>query len=282
MPNTFNSDRKKLFFFFSQEYQRRNDPVSQRQARVPTALERQGDFSQSVDASGNPFPYIRDYTTGLPCNASNTSGCFQDGGVLGKIPANRLYQPGLNILKMFPTANFNGGAGLNFASQVPDQAPRREDLLRMDYQASANWRVTGRYMHTNQNTTQAYGTTWAGNGSDQLPTPTLFLNPGQNIMLSATGVLNPSTSVELSWGRASNSLNYQLQLDPLRRSNSGLSGLPLLYPDALQGDYVPWFQFRGGRTSDAGQYQTDRGPFTNENITHDVIANITKVWGAHA
>ncbi len=282
LPNTFNSDRKKLFFFFSQEFQRRNDPVSQRQARVPTALERQGDFSQSVDASGNPFPYIRDYTTGLPCNASNTSGCFQDGGVLGKIPANRLYQPGLNILKMFPTANFNGGAGLNFASQVPDQSPRREDLLRMDYQASTNWRVTGRYMHTNENTTQAYGTTWAGNGSDQLPTPTLFMHPGMNIMLSATGVLNPSTSVELSWGRASNSLNYQLQLDPLRRSNSGLSALPLLYPDALQGDYVPWFQFRGGRTSDAGQYQTDRGPFTNENITHDVIANITKVWGAHA
>ena len=30
------------------------------------------------------------------------------------------------------------------------------------------------------------------------------------------------------------------------------------------------------------QYQTDRGPFTNENITHDFIANLTKVWGAHA
>ena len=39
------------------------------QTRVPTALERQGDFSQSVDSSGNPFPYIRDATTGLPCSA---------------------------------------------------------------------------------------------------------------------------------------------------------------------------------------------------------------------
>ena len=37
-----------------------------------------------------------------------------------------------------------------------------------------------------------------------------------------------------------------------------------------------------GRTGNAGQYQTDRGPFTNENITHDVIANLTKVWGAHS
>ena len=50
----------------------------------------------------------------------------------------------------------------------------------------------------------------------------------------------------------------------------------------MQSDYIPWLQFRGGRTGNAGQYQTDRGPFTNENVTHDVIANITKVWGSHA
>ena len=101
-------------------------------------------------------------------------------------------------------------------------------------------------------------------------------------MVSATGVLNNSTSLEVSWGRASNSLNWDLQLDPLFRSSSGVSGMPLLFPSAAQGDYVPWFEFRGGRTDNAGQYQTDRGPFTNENITHDVVVNLTKVWGSHA
>ena len=58
--------------------------------------------------------------------------------------------------------------------------------------------------------------------------------------------------------------------------------MPLLFPDAVQADYIPDFRFRGGRTGNAGFYQTDRGPFTNENITHDVIANLTKVWGSHA
>ena len=81
-------------------------PAGQRRARpaCPTALERAGDFSQSVDASGNPFNLIRDYTTGLPCTAADTSGCFQDGGVLGKIPANRLYQPGLADSEHLPTS----------------------------------------------------------------------------------------------------------------------------------------------------------------------------------
>jgi hypothetical protein len=282
IPGTFNADKRKLFFFFSQEHQRRTNPASSRQARVPTPLERIGDFSQSVDASGDPFPFIRDFTTGLPCGAGDTRGCFQDGGVLGRIPASRLYQPGLSVLNIFPDPNFAGGDGLNFESQDPTNSPRREDLIRLDYQATDSWRVTGRYMNTNENILQAYGTTWAGNGSNELPTPVLFKHPGRNIMASATGILNPTTTLELSWGRASNSLNYELQLEELFRSNSGLTGLPYLFPDAVQADYVPFFQFRQGRTGNAGQYQTDRGPFTNENITHDVVANLTKVWGSHS
>ncbi len=278
----FNPDKKKLFFFWSQEWQRRTDPAGERQTRVPTALERRGDFSQSVDNSGNPFPYIRDFTTGLPCSAADTRGCFQDGGVVGRIPASRLYAPGVAALNIFPGTNFSGGSGLNFTSQVPNSSPRREDLLRMDFQATGNWRVTGRYMKNKEDITQAYGTTWAGNGSDQLPMPVLFVHPGSNYMLSATGTLNNSTSLELSWGRAGNSLNYNLQLDKMFRANAGVSAMPLLFPEAAQADYIPFFRFRAGRTGNAGEYQTDRGPFTNENITHDVIANLTKVWGSHA
>jgi hypothetical protein len=278
----FNTEKKKLFFFWSQEFERRTNPATVHQTRVPTALEQRGDFSQSVDSSGNPFPFIRDFSSGLPCSASDTRGCFQDGGVVGRIPASRLYAPGLAALKIFPQANFSGGSGLNFTSQDPDSPKRREEMLRMDFQATSTWRVTGRYMNNKEDILQAYGTTWAGNGSDQLPTPTLFVHPGSNYMLSATGTLNSSTSLELSWGRAANSLNYQLQQQQLFRANAGVSSLPLLFPSAVQADYVPWFVFRGGRTGNAGQYQTDRGPFTNENITHDVIANLTKVWGAHS
>ena len=282
IPGTFNTDKKKLFFFWSQEFQRRKDPAAERQGRVPTALERLGDFSQSVDNNGNPFPYIRDYTTGLPCGPSDTRGCFQAGGVLGRIPQSRLYQPGLAALDIYPSANFTAGSGINYSSQIPDEAPRREDLLRLDFQATDTWRFTGRFMNTKEDVLQAYGTTWAGNGSDQLPMPVLFLHPGKNYVLSATGILNPSTSLELTVGRAENSLNYELQDDSLYRSAAGLSSMPLLFPDAPQADYVPWIRFRGGRTANAGQYQTDRGPFTNENVTHDVLANLSKIWGSHA
>ena len=123
---------------------------------MPTALERQGDFSQSVDNNGNPYPYIRDPQTGLPCCASNTSGCFQDGGVLdGSIPANRLYAPGMALLNMVqqqptmtqaPATNYN----------VEDYSPTLKTLsyqpaTRVDYQVASKLRVAFKMNAMNQN-----------------------------------------------------------------------------------------------------------------------------------
>ena len=87
-------------------------------------------------------------------------------------------------------------------------------------------------------------------------------------------------SLELSWGRAANSLNYELQQESCSKARTRPSrSCRCSTRTRSQGDYVPWFQFRGGRTGNAGQYQTDRGPFTNKNVTHDVVANLTKVCG---
>src|SRR4029453_7255528 len=83
----------KLFFFYAQEFRPRTGGNDQQTFRVPTALERQGDFSQTTDNLGNPYSYIRDPLATGGCVATTSgdhSGCFQDGGVLGKIPANRL------------------------------------------------------------------------------------------------------------------------------------------------------------------------------------------------
>jgi len=80
----------KLFFFFTQELRPRTVGGDITRFRVPTAAERLGDFSASLDNNGNLFNLIRDPASGLACTAADTRGCFQDGGVLGRIPADRL------------------------------------------------------------------------------------------------------------------------------------------------------------------------------------------------
>ena len=55
------------------------------------------------------------------------------------IPKNRLYAPGVAILNWFPAPNNASVAnkGYNFSSQIPDSYPRREDLIRADYNLSS-------------------------------------------------------------------------------------------------------------------------------------------------
>ena len=282
IPGRFNSDRSKLFFFFAQEYQRRNDPVAEVRTTVPTALERMGDFSQSVDVNGNPFPYIRDVGTGLPCTAADTRGCFRDGGVLGRIPQNRLYEPTLAVLKLFPAPNAAGRVGYNYISQTPSEQPRREEIGRVDMNLTDNWRMTGRVMHHKDSQINPYGTNWAvgSNGVDDVEGR--FDIPGYNWLASATGVLNNTTSVELSVGSAHNSLDIYTVADKLTRSASAIGDLPMLYTDSIQGDWIPEFLFDGGRVGNPARYITRQAPFTNFNTTYDVVANLTKVMGAHA
>jgi hypothetical protein len=50
----------KLFFFYAHEYAPRTGGGDTQRFRFPTALERAGDFSQTLDNNGNLFPYIKD------------------------------------------------------------------------------------------------------------------------------------------------------------------------------------------------------------------------------
>ena len=61
--------------------QRQPDPHSR-----ADGAERAGDFSQTRDNNGALFNLIKDPNVDPPCTAANTAGCFQAGGVLGRIP----------------------------------------------------------------------------------------------------------------------------------------------------------------------------------------------------
>lgn len=92
IPKKFNTNRDKLFFFFSQEYWplKVSRPVGQ--VTVPTELERNGDFSQSVDLN-NRLITIRDPDSNQPFPGN-------------RIPASRLDPNGQALLKVFPLPNF--------------------------------------------------------------------------------------------------------------------------------------------------------------------------------
>jgi len=304
-----------LFFFHSQEYRPRTGGGTVGRFRLPTALERQGDFSQTRDNTGNLFPFIRDASTGLPCTAANTSGCFQDGGVVGRIPQGRLYGPGVAILNnLWPVPNVNQQAGMNYNYEVT--APVFKTLtyqpsVRLDYQPTSKLRVTGKFNGQND-----------ASGRPLTPGSLPGFNDTQRIKgtewrttwaVSANYTLTPSTFLEATYGTARNYGTTVLMTDASNVNNVGLAGLPLVYPDgrivdpsyfayeALSKSGSPFFQngsiflppnFAWG--SRIGCAATNNGGVgapcppnltfpgaLNTNPTYDVSINLTKVKGRH-
>src|SRR5207245_10696141 len=137
----------KLFFFYSQEYSPRTGGGDLQTFRFPTAAERAGDFSATLDQNGALYNLIKDPLSPNPCSASNTSGCFQDAGVVGRIPANRLYQTGLNILNLYPLPNaIQPGVGFNYQTIRPKESILSwQPAVRIDYQPTTKLRATGKY-----------------------------------------------------------------------------------------------------------------------------------------
>ena len=103
----FNKDRDKLFWLFSMEWVKVRQ-TSNLVNRVPTARMRNGDFSELFPGGPNFLPglgitrFVRDPLKTGNCNATDQTACFNDGGIINKIPASRTSPNGLALLRSFP------------------------------------------------------------------------------------------------------------------------------------------------------------------------------------
>ena len=205
---------------------------------MPTALERAGDFSQTLDNNGNLYPYIKDPLLSGACNATTQAGCFAAGGVVGRIPADRLYQPGLNILKMWPLPTSSNVVGTNLQFIRPEEETLAyQPAVRFDYQALPSLRVS--YKYQGQITRQQVN---QGNMPGWNDTVTPFTGVGTDAV-SVNYNLNQTTFLEGTYGRAWNKQG-SYQVNPISDSRTaGLANLPLLFPNA--GDINPSYYTYG-------------------------------------
>ena len=270
-------NRNKLFFFWSEEFQRQLQPQGTRNVTVPTDLERQGDYSKSVDQNGNAV-IIRDPNTQQPL----------PGNI---IPASLQYAPGMKLLQFMPKPNVANACtlpavagcvkGYNFQSQVSNPYPRREDMLRGDYNLNSKMRLFGHYINNSNTYAVVYGS-WIL-GSNLPIAPIQYANPGWSWSGGMTYVISPTMTNELNVGASHNNILIAYTTDDFSRTKTGVN-LPVLYPKAVQNDYLPYFTFGGSKigNSPAGnQGNNGAGPFVNFNTTYDITDALSKVWDRH-
>ena len=265
IPKLLERTRNKAFFFFSQEYQRQLIPNTARNVLVPTALERQGDYSQSHDQNNNKFSVLD------PLSRQPFAGNI--------VPTSRFYAPGQALLNLMPLPN-TSASNYNYSSQLPGASPRRETLLRVDYNITDNLRVFGHWVDNQQPTVAPYGSFVLGL---TLPiAPIANPVPGRSFAAGATWVISPSMTNEVNWGFTHNSILIDEVGDALTRTKTGIT-LPLLFPSANQKDYIPAVTFQGTRIAapNPAGFGTGNAPFVNYNTTIDISDNFTKVWSTH-
>ncbi len=284
IPKVFNG-RQKLFFFASEEFQRQLRPEGVRNVTVPTAAERAGDFSNSVDSNGNRVTVYDPTTSG--CTGSN---CY-DGHLPfpnNVVPSQRLYAPGIALLKLLPAANVSNSCsltpgaagcikGYDFTSQFSDQYPRREDLVRIDYNMSSKSRLFGHWIYNSNTYDSQYGSFVLGSNTPL--SPIQYANPGRGWAVGHTYTFSPTLTNEFNIGSTFNSILIDETTNAYTRTTSGVN-LPLLYSSAVQRDYIPNVGF-GGKIGSSPNFGTSDAPFINHNTTMDITDGLSKIWGRH-
>jgi hypothetical protein len=276
IPGKFNTDKQKLFFFFSHEWNRQTVANIPRQITVPTALERQGNFSQTRDSAGVPVT-INDPQNGAPF----------PGNI---IPSSRFNQFGQAILNYLPPPNISGNPLFNYQSQASNQSPQFDEVYRGDYNISDKWHLFGRILRSHNTQNNPYG---RGDSANQLALSPLYAPTfaWPNFTLNLTTIINPTLTNEVQYGYTKNGIpgNAPPSGSPYYRTVSNLQ-IPLLFPNADPSGLVPNFGFAGVPsaagtggflTSDALVSQFNGLPYANENPVQDVIDNLAKVKGNH-
>ncbi len=232
----------KLFFFYTQEFEPRTGGNDVTRFRVPTLLERQGDFSQSRDNTGALYPYIKNPLVNGTCSATSQAACFADGGVLGRIPASLLYQTGLNILKMWPEPNLAPGQPYNLEITRPDESIlSTQPAMRFDYQPLSKFRASFKYSGFSQREQTQQGSIPGWNDTRMVSPHVSLIAATANYTLSPTlfleGTAGHSSAYQggcfgVGSGGGPQFCNAFTMTPNANRNNIGLADIPFIFPQA--------------------------------------------------
>jgi hypothetical protein len=269
----FNENRSKLFFFWNQEFLPRTNPGTLQRRTFPTALERNGDFSQSFGVNG-ALLVVRDPLTGQPF----------PGNV---IPANRIDRNGQALLNLFPLPNATDpNRQYNYTFQSSFEQPRNDQVLRVDWNVAPQTRFYSRLNFGYEAYKGGWGFVLNNANWPQLPIAyeinsygivnTLLHSFSSNTVLEVT--------VGLNHGKQTVSPLTQADLERNDRNLAGLAGLPQFYPEANPDNIVPNASFGAAGLAMANLPSLGvegRYPFFGENDIWNSSANLTRVIGAH-
>lgn len=265
----FNRSRDKLFFFWSQEFVRRQNYPGVRFVTTPTAAQRKGDFSDTRDVNGALVP-IRD----------PLSGQYFPGNI---IPASRINRTGQAILEFFPLPNYQEPDpalrySRNYRASASGAFPRHQELFRIDYNVSPTLHMYFRGASDDDIQNWPYGNWRAGSHNYDMYN-TRATTDGAGAVLHVTKTFSPTLVNEFTFGASNRALRFN-PTDPSLLARSRMGNIGQWYPHANESGAIPDVTFGGVPNAIDGGIGNI--PYRNRNPVFTWVNNISKVVGSHA
>lgn len=264
IPGHFNRSRTKLFFFAGQEYVRYRLPSTET-ATVPTALMRQGNFSELLHPNIFMSPVqLTDPNTGQPY-PNNV------------IPKNQLSPNGLALLNVFPEPNINAPS-FNWEATEPNPENQRKDDVSVEYIPSPTQQFRFSFLHYNLFINNPFF-------ANVFPTLQQAQNWGdEDATLHYTWTISPKTINDFVAGVSVTRVHtgFNLANGLWNRTQYGLD-YPYLLPAAEKDlpNKIPTIEIQNFTTMDGRPYPSRSGGFVGtflDNLTR-IVGNHTFVFG---
>ncbi len=233
----------KTFFFISEEQRRIIRATTDASSLAPSALERQGNFSETLG-----LPIFRTaagaFTTtaagNTPVNAIDTAGNTI------QIRQNQVFRPSDNrpyagnivssgdidprsigLLGAFPLPNGSTRNGYTFSPVNINNT--RQEVVRIDHNFNSNHKVFGRYTQDTSNTQESFGLFGAATFPNISNTDTKV--PGRVFAVSYTGIFANSLVNEFTYNYSTNTISSQLIGRGRKSDYAGAGAISEFFPE---------------------------------------------------
>jgi hypothetical protein len=262
--------KSKLFFFYSFDGLKSLNPRPLQQVTTPTALERAGDFSQSLDTNGRLI-IVRDPLTGTPF----------PGNV---IPASRLNHSGQSLLGVFPLPNAldrsvtRGAYNYNFQESL--DVPKRQNVVRMDFHPTPKDAFYGR-VSTWYGDNQGYNVAAGGSAWGLVRLHYLFTDDSGlfNYTRVFSNTIVNEASVSIRHSTENGPPLSDADLAGITKAQTGFT-LGQLVPSINPLGIIPQARFTGVTGAAAITYD-GRTPLTGDDKLYTFNDTLTMVRGKH-
>ncbi len=263
--------RHKLYFFFANELLGSKIVFAPKTVNTPTALERQGDFSQSHNTNGTIIT-VKDPLTGKPFPGN-------------QVPLSRINPLGRSILNFYPLPNYVDPRPAylysdNYLSTFSGSWPRNQEVGRVDYNLSSKTQLFVRIMNDTSSEISPWGA-WVNGSVNYDLTPVDWERPAHMYTGHLTQTISPTLVDEVMFAKDYNLVAISpVDASVLQRSKMG--NPPQLFVNGIASEnWIPSIAFGGTPVNPINSSLANSLPEALPDDGYIFTNNISKVWGKH-